>query len=182
MVNTALMFSSARDTWATPAALLADVDAFYGGACGVAWYDPCPLAPSYDSLQDPWPSSPASPASPASRHIYMNPPYGREIGRWIARALGESARRGADLVMLLPARTDTAWFQPLFSRAHALCFIRGRLKFGGQASSAPFPSVLVYVAASSAGDAGPDARRFCAHFARYGYTVLRQPNERHELT
>jgi hypothetical protein len=70
---------------------------------------------------------------------FVNPPYGRVIGRWIVKAMTEPVD---ELILLVPARTDTAWFQPLF--AHTVCFVRGRLRFSGAASGAPFPPALVY--------------------------------------
>lgn len=77
-------------------------------------------------------------------HIYMNPPYGDEIGAWVEKMI-RSYREGDiySAIALLPARTDTAWFQPLFD--YTICFIRGRLKFSGAENSAPFPSVIVYL-------------------------------------
>lgn len=41
---------------------------------------------------------------------WMNPPYGREIVHWVAKARSE-AERGALVVGLLPARTDARWWQ-----------------------------------------------------------------------
>jgi site-specific DNA-methyltransferase (adenine-specific) len=38
--------------------------------------------------------------------VFCNPPYGREIGRWVEKAY-ESSLAGALVVCLLPARTDT---------------------------------------------------------------------------
>jgi hypothetical protein len=150
-LNTAVLFSSARGDWTTPTELIARIDSFYGGD----WLDPCPATPTFDALAGPWPTS---------AHIYLNPPYGRSIGTWVARALAESHQLGAELIMLLPARTDTRWFQPLFSRADAICWIAGRLKFGGQSNSAPFPSALVYL--------GPRAEAFRAQFRHYGHVTL----------
>jgi hypothetical protein len=71
---------------------------------------------------------------------WANPPYGRSIGKWITKALDE-ASKGNPSVVLVPSRTDTKWFQDMW-RADALIFIKGRLKFQGATSSAPFPSVL----------------------------------------
>ena len=72
---------------------------------------------------------------------WMNPPYGRKIGAWVKKAY-ESAQGGATVVCLLPARTDTAWWHNYVIRGE-IRFLRGRLKFGGQKNSAPFPSALV---------------------------------------
>jgi hypothetical protein len=74
----------------------------------------------------------------------MNPPYGRTIGKWIARAAQE-AENGNITVALLPARTDTKYFHEHIYGKHEVRFVRGRLKFvGAQLSgSAPFPSMIV---------------------------------------
>lgn len=73
--------------------------------------------------------------------VFMNPPYGREIGKWIKKAY-ESSREGVTVVCLIPARTDTAWWHDYVMKG-SIEFIRGRLKFGGQKNSAPFPSAIV---------------------------------------
>lgn len=45
--------------------------------------------------------------------------------------------------MLTPARTDTKWFHRALQSGVSVCFIKGRLKFEGAKSSAPFPSCLL---------------------------------------
>lgn len=75
--------------------------------------------------------------------IYVNPPYGRELPEWIAKCV-EEARNGAELVALVPSRTDTRWFDAALGTCHALAFWRGRLKFRGAKDCAPFPSALFY--------------------------------------
>lgn len=78
--------------------------------------------------------------------VFMNPPYGREIKHWIEKAYNESLK-GATVVCLIPARTDTRyWWDFIFEgKASEIRFIKGRLKFGGATNSAPFPSaVIVY--------------------------------------
>lgn len=71
----------------------------------------------------------------------MNPPYGREIGRWMKKAY-ESSLNGALVVCLVPARTDTNWWHD-YAMNGEITFIKGRLKFGESKNSAPFPSALV---------------------------------------
>jgi hypothetical protein len=152
-VNTALHFSSATDKWKTPDDLMGEIMAFLG-----TFYDPCPAEPDHDAFALPcWPG-----------RVYMNPPYGRNIiDRWIARALREATE---ELIMLIPARTDTRWFQPLFVAADAMCFVRGRLHFSGHEDAAPFPSVLVYC--------GPRADVFAAAFGHRGAVMARRAPER----
>ncbi|PTG21713.1 DNA N-6-adenine-methyltransferase [Staphylococcus chromogenes] len=75
--------------------------------------------------------------------VFMNPPYGREIKYWIKKAYEESLK-GATVVCLIPARTDTTyWHDYVFNKAHEIRFLKGRLKFGGGKNSAPFPSAVV---------------------------------------
>ena len=71
----------------------------------------------------------------------MNPPYGRSIGRWMRKAY-ESAEDGATVVSLIPARTDTQYWHR-YAMKGEIRLIRGRIKFGGAKSGAPFPSAVV---------------------------------------
>ena len=70
----------------------------------------------------------------------MNPPYGREIGKWVKKAKESSGT----VVALLPARTDTRWFHDyIYEKDYVhTYFIKGRIKFGGK-GPAPFPSMVV---------------------------------------
>lgn len=80
--------------------------------------------------------------------VWMNPPYGREIGRWVYKAHFE-AKNGLTIIALLPARTDTAWWheyiQPIFDNRWpgSIKFLKGRVKFGDSKNAAPFSSVCV---------------------------------------
>ena len=69
----------------------------------------------------------------------MNPPYGREIGKWVKKA----SESNATVVCLLPARTDTRWFHDYIYGKAEIRFVRGRLKFGNSKNTAPFPSMVV---------------------------------------
>ena len=72
---------------------------------------------------------------------FMNPPYGRTIGKWMAKAVSEW-QAGATVVCLVPARTDTNWWHT-YAMQGEIRFIKGRLKFGGSKNAAPFPSAVV---------------------------------------
>ena len=76
--------------------------------------------------------------------IWLNCPYGRRIGEWIAKSREQSSKYSKTVVLLLPARTDTKWFHEYIANwTCEIYLIRGRLKFGGSANSAPFPSMVV---------------------------------------
>jgi phage N-6-adenine-methyltransferase len=136
-MNTDVMFSSATDGWETPQDLFDKLNAIYKFEL-----DPCAteknakcvcyFTKEIDGLIQPWHEW---------NSVFVNPPYGREIGKWIAKAYEES-QKGALVVMLLPARTDTAWFHDYCTKGY-IQFLRGRLKFGGCKNAAPFPSMLV---------------------------------------
>jgi len=78
---------------------------------------------------------------------WCNPPYGRGLHKWVAKALEQQAL-GAYGVMLLPSRTDTKWFHAFWGKPGVqVTFLKGRLKFrlhGKPTDPAPFPSLLVY--------------------------------------
>jgi site-specific DNA-methyltransferase (adenine-specific) len=76
------------------------------------------------------------------QNIWLNPPYGRGVGAWVQKAYIES-QRGATVVMLLPARTDTAWFHDWVLGRAEIRFLRGRLKFSNSVNAATFPSIIV---------------------------------------
>ena len=73
--------------------------------------------------------------------VFMNPPYGRQIKHWIKKAFDESLK-GAIVVCLVPARTDTQYWHDYCMKADEVRFIKGRLKFSDK-DAAPFPSAVV---------------------------------------
>jgi phage N-6-adenine-methyltransferase len=135
-MNVAPHFSSATDQWATPRAFFEAWDAVYRfdlDVCADAENAKCRR---YFSVHDDGLSQNWTP-----HRCWMNPPYGREIGKWMRKAYEES-RKGALVVCLVPARTDTAWWHDYAAKG-AVTFVRGRLKFGNARSGAPFPSAVV---------------------------------------
>lgn len=75
--------------------------------------------------------------------VYVNPPYGDELPRWIERC-GAEAANGAEIVALVPARPDTQWTAHALETGAVVAMIRGRLTFLSGGTSAPFPSALLY--------------------------------------
>lgn len=136
-MNTNAMFSSKTDMWATPQDFFDKLNKefhFTLDACTTPENAKCErfFTKEQDGLAQPW-----------NGIVWCNPPYGREISKWVKRAL-ESSKNGSIVVMLLPARTDTSWFHEyIYNKAKEIRFIRGRLKFGGSKNSAPFPSMVV---------------------------------------
>jgi phage N-6-adenine-methyltransferase len=129
-------FSSKRENWETPPALFAKINAEYQftvDVCASAENAKCAryYDRALDGLKQDW----------AGERAWMNPPYGRGIGKWMQKALNES-RRGAVVMCLVPARTDTRWWHDYAMRGQ-VTFLRGRVRFVGARNGAPFPSALV---------------------------------------
>ncbi len=129
-------FSSATPEWFTPQETFDALNAEFGFTL-----DPCcthenakcvrHFTKQEDGLAQDW----------GSDIVFMNPPYGREIKDWMRKA-DESSLNGSTVVCLVPARTDTAWWHE-YSLKGEIRFMRGRLKFGGASTNAPFPSAVV---------------------------------------
>jgi len=75
--------------------------------------------------------------------VFVNPPYGRSLAQWVKKGYDESQKPGTRVVMLIPSRTDTKYWQDYVMKAQEVYFVRGRLKFGDSTNSAPFPSAVV---------------------------------------
>ena len=134
MITSGLM-SSNSDRWETPQDLFDQLNQRYSfeiDVCALPENAKCEtyFTPEVDGLSQDW-----------TGVCWMNPPYGREIGKWMKKAL-ESSRNGATVVCLVPARTDTAWWHD-YAMKGEIEFIRGRLNFGNSKNSAPFPSAIV---------------------------------------
>lgn len=132
------MDRAVTSVWETPQDLYDELDReFHFGidVCALPENAKCPnfFTPKDDGLSQKW---------GGHGTIWCNPPYGREIRDWVKKAWEES-EAGARVVMLLPARTDAAWFHDYCLRGGEVRFLRGRLKFGGAKHNAPFPSMVV---------------------------------------
>ena len=81
--------------------------------------------------------------------VFVNPPYGRTLGLWVAKAHHEVQEgRARTVVALLPARPDTAYWHKHVAGRATVYFLRGRLRFSDGEQSAPFPSALVVCGAA----------------------------------
>lgn len=78
----------------------------------------------------------------AEERVFMNPPYGREIPKWMEKAYKESRENGALVVCFVPARVDTNWWHQYATKGE-IRFPKGRVKFKGAKTSAPFPIAII---------------------------------------
>ena len=135
-VNANVMFSSASDLWSTPQDFFDALDAEFHFTL-----DPCCTHENAKCAKHYTKEDNGLALSWANETVFCNPPYGRELPKWVRKCYEESER--ATVVMLIPARTDTRWFHDYIYGRAEIRFVRGRLKFGNAKNSAPFPSMVV---------------------------------------
>ena len=123
-MNNDVLFSSLRSDWKTPIAFYNILDKEFNFT-----FDPCPSNPDFDGLTIDW-----------GDINFVNPPYGRKIGKWIKKGY-EEALKGKLVVFLIPSRTDTKWWHDYIMNADEIRFIKGRLHFD-ERGPAPFPSCV----------------------------------------
>lgn len=132
------LLSSNHENWATPRDFFYRLNHEFNftlDACASADNHKCDryFTKEQDALSQDW----------GTERVFMNPPYGKNIGLWMRKAV-EAARGGALVVCLVHARTDTKWWhENVQGLASEVRFVRGRLKFGGSKHNAPFPSAVV---------------------------------------
>ena len=131
-LNTSLMFSSETDKWDTPQDLIDDLATVFNWDLDVCASRPnvCEMfyGEANDGLVASW-----------FGLCWMNPPYGRDIHYWVSRArlFGANILKSGKppihnlpspvsaVVCLLPARTDTKWWQDNVPFASQVVFISG---------------------------------------------------------
>lgn len=132
---TGYMAVSQTDNWATPQAFFDKLNAEFNfdlDVCADAQNAKCKryFTKEQDGLSQEWTGT-----------VWCNPPYGRVLKDWLRKSV-ESWKAGATVVLLVPARTDTAWWHDYATQGE-IRFIRGRLKFGDSKTAAPFPSAVI---------------------------------------
>jgi phage N-6-adenine-methyltransferase len=165
-----LIASSNSNEWYTPARyveaarrVLGNIDldpascAAANATVGAARY----LTEEEDGLAHPW-----------AGRVWMNPPYGRLVGEFVAKLVDEyTAGNVTAAVALLNANSvGTSWFERLWDGV--LCFTRGRINFengeGHAANSPTHGTAFVYF--------GPHPERFAGGFSRFGVIARRWPS------
>lgn len=121
-MNIDVFYSNKTDDWKTPSSL-------YERLMKLGYYDPCPYQSKEDNLITDWKDK-----------NFVNPPYSK-LKIWVNKCI-EQHSKNKEVMMLIPARTDTHAFKQLYDYGSHFVFISGRLKFS-DSKSAPFPSMIV---------------------------------------
>lgn len=138
MANISACFSSKTDNWSTPQTFFDELNEefhFTLDPCANEQNHKCDLffTKEQNGLTRDW----------GGHTVFCNPPYGRDIAKWVEYSYRQSQKSNTVVVMLIPARTDTRWFHEYVYGKAEIRFLRGRLKFNDSINSAPFPSMVV---------------------------------------
>lgn len=142
--NDKVALSSDKQDWETPQQLFSKLNEKYHFNWDLAANDvnhKCDhyITPEQDSLQVDW--------SLLDGWLFLNPPYGRDMKKWIRKAyLSAIAKKNGGIVLVIPSRTGTSyWHDYIFGKAE-IEFLRGRLHFefnGNPGAPAPFDSAII---------------------------------------
>lgn len=142
-MNTQVMFSSQEEKWQTPQHIFDELNQEFNFTL-----DPCAqhdsakckkyYTPVEDGLKQSW----------SGETVFVNPPYGRELKKWVKKCHDEAIHGDATVVMLIPSRTDTTYFHDYIYNVAEIRFLRGRIKFINPytkkpGDAAPFGSMVV---------------------------------------
>lgn len=142
-MNQALL-SSKNNNWCTPQDFFDDLNSEFHFVLDAAANEKSAkckdfFTPEQDGLLQSWERSDGA--------VFCNPPYGREIGKWVKKAFEESQESNTKIVLLIPARTDTKYFHEYIWKCAEIRFLQGRLNFTDESGQiydrAPFPSMVV---------------------------------------
>ena len=143
------MFSNINNAWCTPQPFFDELNKEFNFTL-----DPCAtkksakckkfFTPIEDGLKQDW----------EGHTVFCNPPYGRQIGKWVKKCYEEGQKPNTTIVLLIPSRTDTRYFHDYILGKAQIRFIKGRLTFWDldgkkyinkdfkSMTPAPFPSLL----------------------------------------
>jgi phage N-6-adenine-methyltransferase len=133
------MFSSKTGEWSTPQEFFDKLNWRFGpfdlDPCAAIHNTKCAnfYTEAEDGLSKDW----------TGHTVFINPPYGKGIDKWIKKGYDASRDGETRVVMLIPSRTDTKYWHNYVMKASEVYFLKGRLKFGDSVNSAPFPSAVI---------------------------------------
>lgn len=88
--------------------------------------DPCAGDPRpWNCATTNWTAADDGLSRPWTGRVWCNPPFDRyAVGAWVAAMAAHQSE-----ILLLHARTETAWFRPVWRSAHSILFLATRLHF-----------------------------------------------------
>ena len=129
-------FESATVEWSTPDDIFKPLDEEFAFTLDVAASKENTkciefLSSESDGLTTPW-----------NGVCWCNPPYGRDLSKWVRKAVWETWN-GVSTVMLIPVRSNTIWWHELCIPFGEIRFVKGRPRFGGASEGLPWPLAVI---------------------------------------
>ena len=140
MSNWAAIHSSERHDWRTPRALFDSLDRVFRFELDAAASAQNKLCQRFFSIE----SNALDQSWGAGGWVWVNPPYGKKVSQWFDKAKEESDK-GARVVLLCMACTETRWFKTAWDNCAEIWFLSPRVKFeqpGEKTGPAPKGSAL----------------------------------------
>jgi len=133
------------DLWATPQGLFDKLNTefqFTLDVCALPENAKCDrfFSPDIDGLSMSWNTNHGC----HNESVWMNPPYGREIKKWMKKAY-ETSARGVRVVALIPNRSNAPWWHEYVMKAREIRFVKHKVSFEGDAEGVPFWGSVIVV-------------------------------------
>ena len=134
-------FSSSKQDWSTPLEMFLALKTYYNFDFDLAADEHNHKCENYfsstdDALTKDWKGK-----------CWLNPPYGSKgktrLSKWVEKAYKETRDGSCSVTMLIPARTNTAWWGSYCMKAAEILFVIGRPKFGGAIHGLPQPLSII---------------------------------------
>lgn len=136
----AVIHSSKRHDWRTPQELFKSLDRVFDFKVDAAAGAQNKLCDRFWSESD----SALSKDWNVGGWVWVNPPYGKQVKDWFEKA-GEEAGKGARVVLLCMACTETKWFDVAWKNCAEIWFLSPRVRFeqpGEKSGPAPKGSAI----------------------------------------
>lgn len=81
-----------------------------------------------------------------NKNFWMNPPFGRQIKKWVQKAQEESFKHKVNGVLILPVRSNTQWWHKhIIDVGAEVRFLKGEIKFSGHERGLWLPfAIIIY--------------------------------------
>jgi len=77
-------------------------------------------------------------------NFWMNPPFGRDLKKWVQKAYEESQKNNVNGVLILPVRSNTLWWHKYIIDTKAeVRFLKGETKFVGHKRGLWLPFAII---------------------------------------
>ena len=144
-----VIHSSKDDCWRTPPKLFEKLNLEFNFKLDAAATSESRLCTEYmgpdheinawkDALSTRWTSNGS---------VFCNPPYGRNVGKWVEKCWQQCFQTRRTVVVLVMACTDTTWWHDYAWKADEIRLLRGRVSFlksdGSKAAAAPKGSAII---------------------------------------